>query len=446
MRGKPKRNASISVLTLLVVVCAAGAGDWPHWRGPYFNGSSDEVNLPTAWTTTDNVAWRVDLPGPSAATPIVWGEHVFVPSVNLAEDTLLAMCLDRIDGRVRWRHTVAQGTRRDRRSYFAAPSPVTDGKVVVFFYSNGELLAFDFEGRRLWRRNIQEDYGPFAFLWTFSSSPMLFKGTLYLQVLQRDVPVDGRGLAGQENLSYLLAMDPQTGKTLWRHIRPSPAVAESREGFSTPIPARFGDADQLLLAGGDVLTGHDPESGRELWRWGTWNPRRIGHWRLVPSPVVGDGVVLVCAPKNDPVYAIRPDRAAAGGPDVVAWDSRDTREITSDVPTPAFHEGDFFVLSDLRRCLSRVEAATGRIRWTVSTPDAAKYEASPTVADGKVYLINHRGDAAAINADDGKVLHQIRMDEPTGGDVVRASISVAHGHLFIRTTRRLTCVGPTMSR
>ncbi|HEV57911.1 MAG TPA: hypothetical protein ENN87_10535, partial [Phycisphaerales bacterium] len=85
MRGKPKRNASISVLTLLVVVCAAGAGDWPHWRGPYFNGSSDEVNLPTAWTTTDNIAWRVDLPGPSAATPIVWGEHVFVPSVNLAE-------------------------------------------------------------------------------------------------------------------------------------------------------------------------------------------------------------------------------------------------------------------------------------------------------------------------------------------------------------------------
>jgi len=449
IRPVPLTRTVVPTIILLIGSMAAPglrAGDWPHWRGPFYNGSSDETNLPTEWTTTRNIAWQTELPGPSAATPIVSGDRVFVSSVNVAEDTLMALCVDRIDGRIRWKHTVAHGTRKDSRSDFASPSAVTDGNLVVFFYSNGDLLAFDLDGRQLWRRNIQTDYGPFAFLWTFSSSPTLFGGRLYIQVLQRDVPVNGRGLADRENLSYLLAIDPKTGKTIWRHIRPSPAVAESREAFSTPIPVRVGNRDQLVLAGGDVITGHDPRTGRELWRWGTWNPRRIGHYRLVPSPVAGGGVVLACAPKNEPIFAIRPDHAAAGADNPVAWDTRGTRELTTDVPTPAFYDGDFFVLSDLRRSLARVDPATGRVRWKIDTPDRAKYEASPLAADGKIYLINHRGDAAVINAADGKLLHQVRMDEPTGGNVVRASISAAYGHLFIRTTQRLYCVGPAMSR
>ena len=446
MRSHPNRMPGTWLLAIAALACTAWAGNWPHWRGPHFNGSSDEVNLPVRWTRTEQVAWRTDLPGPSAATPVVWENRVFISSVNLADDTLLALCIDRADGRVLWRHTVAEETHRDRRSYFAAPSAVTDGRVVVFFYSNGVLVAFDFQGQKLWSRNIQDDYGPFAFLWTFSSSPTLFDGKLYLQVLQRDVPVSGRGLSGQENLSYLLAMEPQTGKTLWRHIRPSHAVGESREAYSTPIPAPLGGVDQLLIAGGDALSAHDPATGRELWRWGTWNPQRNGYYRLVPSPVVGEGIVLVCPPKNEPVYAIRPDRAAANGQDAVAWDSRNVREITSDVPTPAFYDGDFFVLSDLRRSLSRVAPKTGHVRWTIPTPDAAKYEASPLAADGKIYLINHRGHAAVIGAADGKVLHAMQMDDPAGGRVVRASISAAHGHLFVRTTQHLYCIGPEAPR
>lgn len=430
------------LLLVLVVASAAQAGNWPHWRGPYFNGSTDETSLPSEWTTTDGVAWSAELPGSSAGTPIVWQDRIFLSGVDASRDTLLAMCFDRASGERLWQDDIAQGTSRDKRSTFAAASAVTDGKLVVFFYSSGQLVCFDMEGNRKWARNIQDDYGTFAFQWTFATSPTLFDGMLYIQVLQRDVPVRGRGFADRENESYILGIAPDTGETLWRQVRPSKARAESREAFTTPIPCEINGERQLVVVGGDALTGHDLRTGKELWRWGTWNPRRITHWRLVPSPVTDGGVVLACAPKGDPIYAIRPNAAGVLDDSAIAWTSEAvSREVTADVPTPAFYDGDFFILNDLRKHLSRVEPGTGKIKWTISTPGKSKYEASPTAADGKIYLINHGGEAAVIDAATGKILHEVTMDQPTNREVVRATIAAAHGQLFIRTTRKLYCIG-----
>ena len=431
----------ISVAFVLVGTSVACADDWPHWRGPYFNGSTDEKNLPSVWSQTEGIAWSAELAGSSAATPIIWKDRVFLSGVDSARDMLLAMCFDRVSGELLWQHDIAKGISQDRSSNYAASSPVTNGKVVVFFYGNGELVCFDLNGHRQWRRNIQDDYGPFAFLWTFGSSPTLFGGRLYVQILQRDVPVNSRGLQNQKNESYFLAIDPNTGKTLWRQIRPSEAQAEAREAYSTPIPFSFNGNQQLLTAGGDVLTGHDLVTGKELWRWGTWNPRRIGHWRLVPSPVAGEDFVLVCAPKNAPIYAIQPKGTGVLDDGAIAWDSQNVREVSSDVPTPAFFDGDFFVLSDLQKCLSRVECRTGKVKWTIRTPGDTKYEASPLAADDKIYIINHSGEVAVINAANGDVLKVIPMGKSSGQEVVRASISAAYGQLYIRTTRRLFCVG-----
>lgn len=428
---------------VLVVVCRVQAADWPQWRGPYFNGSTDERNLPSDWSRTENIAWSAELPGCSAATAIVCKGRIFLSGVDASKKVMLATCFDRKNGKVLWQKEIAEGISRDQRSTFAAASAVTDGKIVVFFYATGDMVCFDLDGGRKWDRNIQEDYGTFAFLWTFASSPTLFDGKLYMQVLQRDVAVSGRGFANRENESYLLAMEPETGKTLWRQIRPSKAQAESREAFSTPLPFTLNGKEQLVLVGGDCLTGHDLKSGEELWRWGTWNPRRITHWRHVPSPIAGDGIVLACAPKGDPIYAIRPGKEGGVlGDSAVAWTSKGSeREVSSDVPTPAFYDGDFFVLNDLRKHLSRVEPRTGKIKWAIETPGRAKYEASPTAADGKIYIISHAGEAAIVDAADGKVLKTIDMDDPSGGEVIRASISASQGQLFIRTTRRLYCIG-----
>ncbi len=436
------RKTFLPLVVSAIAASAAVGTEWPHWRGPFFNGSTDEKNLPSKWTRTENVAWSTELPGCSAATPIVFGDRIFLSGIDQQRRMLLATCFDRKSGKRLWQHDISEGIRKDPRSTFAAASAVTDGKIVVFFYGNGELVCFDTQGKRLWQRNIQKDYGPFAFLWTFASSATLFDGKLYVQVLQRDVPVQGRGFADRKNESYLLAIDPNTGKTLWRRIRPSRAVAESREAFSTPLPFEIGGRPQIVIVGGDALTGHDPQTGEELWRWGTWNPRRITHWRLVPSPVVGNGIVLVCPPKGSPIYAIRPRDRGTLSSSAVAWTSEDhTRELSSDVPTPAYYDGDFFVLNDLRKRLSRVEPATGKIKWSIETPGYAKYEASPLAADGKIYIINHAGEAAVVDAGNGRILHQVKMDEPAGGEIVRTSISAAHGRLFIRTTRRLYCIG-----
>ncbi len=427
------------LLALTAVAPAARANDWPQWRGPFFNGSTDETNLPVQFSRTENVVWVARLPGASAATPIVWEDRVFISAADHERDTLVACCYDRKTGKLLWQHDVGKGIRKDYRSTFAAPSPVTDGQRVFYFYGNGELLGYDLDGKLLWRRNIQKDYGQFAFLWTFSSSPTLYAGKLYVQVLQRDVAVDGRGFTDRPNESYLLAVDPATGKTLWRHIRPSEAVMESREAFSTPIPFEYRGRRELLVVGGDDITGHDPETGRELWRWGTWNPQRIPHWRLVPSPVAGDGVILVCAPKRSPIYAVKAGGTGRLDDSALAWVSN-PRQLTSDVPTPAFYDGDFFILSDARRTLSRVEPRTGKIKWTSPAPGRAKYEASPLAADGKVYIVNFDGDVSIYDANSGQLLRTVSMDDPDRF-VVRSSIVAAHGQLFIRTTDKLYCIG-----
>ena len=434
-----KRPALITLL--LLTASTAQAGNWPHWRGPLFNGSTDEKNLPTHWSTAENVVWSAPLPGAAAATPIVWENHVFLAGLDVERDMLEVRCLRRADGSLLWRHDVTRGTSKDHRSNFASSSPVTDGKVVVFFFGSGDLLGYDFEGKQLWSRNLQKDYGDFAFLWTFSSSPTLYQGKLYLQVLQRDVPVQGRGLADRENQSYLLALDPETGKTLWRHVRPSDAVAESREAFSTPIPFVHQGREELLIAGGDALTGHDPQTGKERWRWGQWNPRRIEHWRLVPSPVAGGGVVLACAPKRGPVFAIAAGKSGLLDRQAVVWETDSPSKVSADVPTPAFYDGDFFIMNDIQRTLSRVDARTGKVKWQLAMPGRGKYEASPLAADGKIYLIDFLGEVAVVDAGKGELINKVSMDDPADDEVVRSSVVAAHGQLFIRTTRRLYCVG-----
>jgi len=429
---------------LLVAFLAVGAplhaAQWPQWRGPDFNGSSPETNLPVKFSKTGQVKWATPLPGPSSATPIIWGNHVFVSSTDAQARTLVAMALDRTKGEVLWQQKVSDGFGRDDRSNYASPSPVTDGRRVIFYYGNGELVAFDFKGTELWHRNIQKDEGEFAFQWTYATSPLLFGGRLYIQVLQRDVPVNGRGRKDGPNDSYLLSVDPETGKTQWKHLRPSNAKAESREAFTTPIPVDVGGKVELLVAGGDCLTGHDPGTGTELWRWGTYNPSRIGHWRLVPSPVTVGGVAILCAPKGDPTYAIRLGSRGALGEAAIAWESPQ-REITSDVATPLVYQGKLYVLNGEKRILSRLDPTTGTPDWVGELGTRTKIESSPTAADGKLYFLDHSGEVFVVSAGDKfEILHQVAMGDRSDRDT-RSSIAISDGNLFIRTAGALYCVG-----
>jgi len=439
--GKSLFALLLTFVALIATASQSARGEnWPQWRGPSFNGSTADTGFPATFSKTENVKWVANLPGPSAATAVIWNERVFVSTVDQQAGTLQAVCLDRANGKVLWQHETGAGIRIDEKSNFASPSPVTDGKLVWFFYGNGQLAAFDFDGKQVWARNIQSDYGQFAFQWTFSSSPTFYGGRLYLQVLQRNVPVHGRGRTDGPIDSFLLALDPQTGKELWKTSRPNDAREESKESYATPIPFTFNNRTELLIAGGDCLTGHDLASGKELWRWGTWNPERIGHWRLVPSPVAGGGVVLGCGPKGASVCAVKAGGEGTLGDSGLAWKSME-REISSDVSTPLFYQDRFYVLNSDRNSLARVVPAGGKVEWVGEPGSQAKIESSPTAADGRIYFMNFRGDVFVVEAGEQfKLLHKTAMGDD-GDNNLRSSIAIAHGCLFIRTGSKLYCVG-----
>jgi outer membrane protein assembly factor BamB len=311
----------LPLLAAFTLTLTAHAENWPQWRGPAFNGSSPEKDLPTTWTK-ETAKWVTPLPGPSGATPVVWGDSIFVISPD-AQKNLLLFCINRQDGKPRWQHQLSVGDITKGRGNMASPSPVTDGKTVFALVGTGDLAALDFTGKVLWKRQLGADYGRFAYMWLYGSSPLLFDGKLYVQVLQRNpAPSDYPGLAGGDPAreSYLLALDPATGKTLWKHARPSDAQGESQESYATPIPHMVANGKaQLLVLGGDCLTGHDPATGAELWRGSGLNPKRRSDMRIVPSPVSAAGLAIAAGPKKEPVLAFRTDEKGDVTTSGLAW-------------------------------------------------------------------------------------------------------------------------------
>lgn len=431
---------SLCVLCAVAAVFDAQAADWPHWRGAAFNGSSTETHLPATVSATEGIKWSAPLPGFSGATPIVSGDSVFVSSPD-ANKNLLLLCFDRKDGKVRWQKQLAVGdiTKGRTAPNMASPSPVTDGKTLFAFYGTGELAALDFQGQILWQRNLAKDYGRFANMWLYGSSPTLFKGRLYIQVLQRDpVPSDyTHAIDGKPSRdSYLLALDPKTGKELWRHVRKTDAQLESMESYATPIPFEHQGESQILVLGGDYLTAHNAETGAELWRCGGFNPRKDQWMRIVSSPVSYDGMVFAAGPKRIPLFAVR----AGGKGDVtgshVAWQFA---EFPPDVCTPVVYDGKLFVLDGDKQMLTRLDPKTGAKQWQGNLGVRENFKASPTAADGKIYCLSERGTVVVCDAGDAfKVLSTASFG---GGEPSRSSIAVSGGELFVRTAEKLICIG-----
>ena len=413
------------------MMSAAGvvrAENWPQWRGPAFNGSTAEAGLPETLSKTDNLLWSIDMPGVSSATPVVWGDRIFVSSLDAKTQKLIAMCIGGKDGKVLWQHEVAEGFSKNDRNQLASPSPVTDGKSVYFYYGTGDLVAYDMEGKELWSRNIQKDHGAFHVQWIYGSSPLLYGGKLYVQVLQRDVTPDA--------VSYLLAIDPASGKDIWKRVRPSDAHGESKESYATPIPLEAKAGKQIVLIGGDAVSGHNPETGEELWRCGGWNPTKIDHWRLVPSAVAADDLIIACPPKQGKVFAVKTDGHGDITETGVAWKAKD---FTSDVCVPLFYKGKLYVLDGDAKKITWVDPKTGEAKESGKLGGSEVFRASPTGADGKIYCMNEAGTVWVVSADDLKTLSKTELG--SGGKNSRSSVVAAQGTVLVRTQDKLYAFG-----
>jgi outer membrane protein assembly factor BamB len=412
-------------LLVIAALCLAGpavgfADNWPQWRGPDATGAADARDLPLRWTETENVKWRLALPDFSGSTPIIWNDRIFLSTGDKAD--LYLLCVDRQKGVELWRRLLGAGNEKVRKQNMSSPSPVTDGKSVWVMTGTGILKAFDFTGRELWARDIQKDYGRFGLNWGYASSPLLVRDRLFVQILH--------GMK-TDRPSYLLSLDATTGKTVWRVERPTDALSESHDAYTTPALLRYDGREEIVVSGGDHVTGHDLATGAELWRAAGTNPNRDRNYRIVASPIATNGMIF--APSRErPFIALR----AGGRGDVstshLAWST----DKGPDVPTPAVSWPYLYIVND-RGIMWCRDARTGAEVWGNQRVKSGTYSASPVVADGKVYVTSEDGVTTVVEA--GPAFRVLAENDLA--DYTLASPAVSGGQIFIRTQKYLYSIG-----
>lgn len=422
-----------------------GNENWPQWRGADGNGSSDSKGLPTSWSAEKNIAWKTELPSWSGATPIVWGDRVFVTSASKpvagapvkskggggsygvstpGGDELLLICVARKDGKVLWEKEMDHGNELMRKQNMASPSPVTDGKHVWTVTGTATVTAWAMDGAQVWSKNLRKEYGNFALNWGYASSPLLADGKLVIEVLQ------GYGEGG----SYLVALDGAMGKELWKTERKTDAVRESPDAYTTPALLSWEGKKQVVVNGGDYVTANDLGTGEEVWRAGSLNPNKNPNFRIIASVTVKDGMVF--APTRvRPLLAIR----AGGKGDVseshLMW--KYEADGAPDVPSPVCDGTYFYMVAD-NGAVTCLEAKTGKKIWGPERTAVGTVSASPLLtADGRIYITNERGMTTVLAA--GPEFKSISTNELDGSYTI-SSLAPAGKQLFARTSTHLYCI------
>ncbi len=472
-------RALLSLTSILTVAAGAAllGADWPSWRGPSNNGVSTDTGLPVTWSAscadapapppvpseapaaappaapgqrgrggrgggegrpltpfsckkleTQNVAWKVPLPAYSGSTPIISGDTIFLNVATAANTGALELwAIDRRKQTVAWKRPLADTNHMERKQNMSSPSPVTDGKHVWVMTGVGALKAFDFSGKELWSRQIQEDHGKFGLNFGYASSPLLKGNALYLQVLH--------GMK-TDDPSYLLKIDALTGKTLWRVERLTEAVSESPDSYGTPAWADANGRAELIITGGDVVSGHDPATGAEYRRADVLNPQRARNYRIIASPtVVGD---LVIAPtRNNPMVAIR----AGGKGDVAASHVAWTFAQGPDVPTPVSDGKLLYIVRDGGVAFA-LDVKTGATVYGPERLPSGNYSASPILADGKIYVTTEEEGITTVYRAGPKfeILSSNRLAEDCSPYCL-STVAISDGQLFMRTASFLWAIG-----
>lgn len=425
-----------------VPICAGGE-TWPQWRGPMHDGTSRETGLPLRWDEGHGIAWKVSIPEWGNSTPAIWDDAIFLTAQ--VDERLLLVKIGRRSGRIEWTREVGHGapervpakhkkTDDDRgRPFFhttqnlASPSPVTDGQVVIAHFGNGDLAAYDFAGKQLWRRNLQHDHGRYTIWWGHANSPVLC-GELVISVCMQDSLVD---LGKPASPSYLVAHDKRTGAQRWKTMRMTGATSEPCDAYTTPLVWQRGGQPEVVVMGGLVLDAYDPATGRQTWRV----PDLEGN-RVITGPVAAEGVIYLTQGMRRPLVAVRPGGDGLRGPSDIVW--RHT-EATPDSPTPVVWRGLLFLVTDqgIAKCL---DARNGEVKWTERLKGA--FRASPLAAEDRIYFLNIKGQATVVAA----AAQFKRLADNALDDTTFASPVAVGGRLYIRGNKSLYAIDGRESR
>jgi outer membrane protein assembly factor BamB len=408
------RQLACAALVSLVVTAAAAAGEWPGWRGPHGDGTSDETDIPIQWSKTENMRWKVAIPGKGHSSPVVWGDHIFITTCIEKEQKRLLLCLDRRDGKVLWERVVltAKLERKHNLNSYASSTPATDGRHVwVSFLDlpNMVVACYDCAGNLVWRKSP----GEFRSVHGFCSPPILYKDLVILNGDQ-----DGNG--------YLVALDKATGAERWRTNRPN-----HTRSYCPPLLIEAAGKKQLVLSGSKCVASYNPDTGKLIWIID--GPTE----QFVASLVYGNGLLFLTA--GFPEYhimAIRPDGEGNVTRSHIAW--RDTRGAAY-VPSPVAHDKYFFLVSDggLASCL---DARTGKRLWMERL--GRHHSASPVSAAGHLYFLDDDGTMFVLKG--SSQFELVSRNEL--GEQCSASPAVAHGQIFIRALHHLYCIGGAEKR
>jgi len=457
MKSIPRFPLLATIAASLALASAPlSAGNWPSWRGPNGDGTAPAAkNLPETWSATENIKWKVELPAWSGSTPMVWGDKIFLNSPSKEEakpaeqpaptppsggkkrpspvrsgatgpggQDILLLCLDRATGKELWRKKYDQGNEIKMKQNMSSPTPVTDGKLVCVVSGNAQVACFDFAGNQKWTFDIQKEFGKMGIQFGYGSSPLLVDGKLVFQMLQ--------GLY-TDDPCYLFALNLADGKLLWRVERPTDAIHESPDAYSTPALLVVNGKKQVVVGGADYVTGHDLETGKELWRGGGLNPNKDRNFRVISSPLVRDGMIFVPT-RVKPFIAYR----AGGTGDITethtAW--KWTDRGSPDVPT-SVSDGERLYWSDDNGAITCVNAKTGEKIYGPESTGIGRTSSSPILADGKLYVTSETAETAVVEA--GPKFRLISVNK-LDGTYTLSTPAFVDNEIILRTATHLYCI------
>ncbi|MEX0677691.1 MAG: PQQ-binding-like beta-propeller repeat protein [Pirellulales bacterium] len=403
------------------VAVAEAQTDWPRWRGPRDNGSTESGNYPIKWDA-ENVLWKAPLPGKGCSTPIVWNECIYLTAPADGKDAVVAFDWE---GKPLWQTTFgAESPGKHRNGSGCNPSPATDGKGLFVNFKSGTVAALELDGKTRWRTNLVERFGPDTLFWDHGTSP----------VLTSDCVVLARMHHGE---SWLAALDKATGEIRWKVARNYDTPMECDHGYTTPVVIEHRGKEALLVWGAQHVTVHDAADGSVLWSCGGFNPDSNAMWPAIATPVIAGDVAVIAFGRNDRGQPRLHGIQLGGDGDVTAthriWSRKDMGTFA---PTPVEYKGRVYLVRD-RGEVACVNPSTGETLWSSAFPKSRfAFYASPLVAGGNLYAAREDGVVFVAKVE-GKfeLLAENHLDEP-----VIASPVPASNRLFIRGERHLFCV------
>ena len=403
------------------------AANWPGWRGPNGDGTSPEKGIPLKWSGTENIAWKVAIPGNGHSSPVVWGNRVFLTSCLPEKEQRILLCLDRNAGKTLWKEVVLNSPLETIHplNSRASGTPATDGQhvFVAFMMADdrkipapnvgtprmitpGSLVsaAYDMEGKQKWKINV----GNFVSAHGFNTCPVLFED---LVILNGDHDGD----------AYLVALDRKTGKERWRTQREN-----NTRSYVTPIIREIDERTQMILSGSLCVASYNPRNGKRHWIIN--GPTE----QFVASVVYnGEYVFVTSGYPERHIVAIRPDGSGNVTDTHVAWR---TNRGAAYVPSPIIVGPYLLVVAD-SGIASCFEARTGKRHWMERLPGG--HSPSTVSADGLVYFTSDRGVTTIVRP--GKTFNLIAQNEL--GEQISASPAISQGQFFLRTHQHLYCIG-----